>query len=70
LRRGGRDLPGFGEPGRVCEGDWVKGRWGEEEILKIVDWEPFCEQSEQNVSRAGLSDGQWERVTAATMQTD
>jgi len=24
--------------------------------------EPFCEQSEQNVSRAGLSDGQWERV--------
>ena len=24
--------------------------------------EPFCEQSEQNVSRAGLSEGQWERV--------
>jgi len=24
--------------------------------------EPFCEQSEQYVSRAGLSEGQWERV--------
>jgi len=35
-------------------GDWEK----------IVDWEPFCEQSEQNVSRAGLSEGLRERVIA------
>jgi len=32
--------------------------WGNNGIV-----EPFCEQSEQNVSRAGLSEGQWERVT-------
>jgi len=55
-------------PAVVCEGGAgsVKGtgRLGDGEILKIVDWEPFCEQSEQNVSRAGLSEGLRERVIA------
>ena len=32
--------------------------------------EPFCEQSEQNVSRAGLSEGQWERVIVEEWKTE